>query len=168
MDGGSTTLQLALCLRRNCRATIVTNSPPIAVALAAHSRVETILPGGRLNKQEQVTMGASTLDELRNYRVDLCFLGLCSLHPEAGIGVSEVDEAQINRTTMMRSAEVAALVTADKLATILPYIVAPASFLTYLVTDDAADPSALLLPVAWRYSDRGKKVNRLLPQMKSY
>jgi DeoR/GlpR family transcriptional regulator of sugar metabolism len=95
MDGGSTTLQLALCLPRQLRATIITNSPPIAVALAAYSRVETILLGGRLNKQEQVTMGASTLDELRSYRADLCFLGVCSLHPEAGIGVSEAEEAKI-------------------------------------------------------------------------
>jgi DeoR/GlpR family transcriptional regulator of sugar metabolism len=143
MDGGSTTLQLALSLAPQLRATIITNSPPIAVALAAHSRVETILLGGRLNKQEQVTMGPSTLDELRSYRADLCFLGVCSLHPEAGIGVPEVEEAQIKRAMIARSAEVAALVIASKLGTTSPYIVAPASSLTYLVTDGAADPSAL-------------------------
>jgi DeoR/GlpR family transcriptional regulator of sugar metabolism len=143
MDGGSTTLQLALSLAPQLRATIITNSPPIAVALAAHSRVETILLGGRLNKQEQVTMGPSTLDELRSYRADLCFLGVCSLHPEAGIGVPEVEEAQIKRAMIARSAEVAALVIASKLGTTSPYIVAPASSLTYLVTDCAADPSAL-------------------------
>ena len=124
LDGGSTTLQLALCLAPQLRATIITNSPPIAVALAAHSRVETILLGGRLNKQEQVTMGPSTLDELRSYRADLCFLGVCSLHSEAGIGVPEVEIA-------------------SRLGTTSPYIVAPASSLTYLVTDGAADPSAL-------------------------
>lgn len=143
MDGGSTTLQLALCLPPHLRATIITNSPPIAVVLAAHSSVETILLGGRLNKQEQVTMGASTLDELRSYRADLCFLGVCSLHPDAGIGAPEVEEAQIKRAMIARSAEVAALVIADKLGTTSPYIVAPASSLTYLVTDGAADPSLL-------------------------
>jgi len=143
MDGGSTTLQMALCLPPQLRATIITNSPPIAVALAAHSHVETILLGGRLNKREQVTMGASTLDELRSYRADLCLLGVCSLHPEAGIGVPEVEEAQIKRAMIARSAEVAALVIADKLGTTSHYIVAPASSLTYLVTDSAADESAL-------------------------
>ena len=74
---------------------------------AAHSRVETILLGGRLNKQEQVAMGASILDELRHYRADLRFPGVCSLHPEAGIGAPE-EEAQIKRAMIAHSAEVAA------------------------------------------------------------
>jgi DeoR/GlpR family transcriptional regulator of sugar metabolism len=143
MDGGTSTLQLALCLPSQVRATIVTNSPPIAVALSAHPRIETILLGGRINKQEQVTTGASTVDELRGYRADICFLGVCSLHPEAGIGVPEVEEAQMKRAMIARSAEVAALVTASKLVTTSPYIVAPASSLTYLITDPAADPRAL-------------------------
>ena len=68
---------------------------------------------------------------------------MCSLHREAGIGVAEVEEAQIRRATIPRSAEVAALVIADKLGTTSPYIVAPATSPTYLVTDGAADPSAL-------------------------
>ena len=57
--------------------------------------------------------------------------------------IQEVEEAHIKPAMIARSAEIAAPVIADKLGTTSPYIVAPASALTYLVTDGAAAPSAL-------------------------
>ena len=57
LDGGTTTLQVAQRLPLDLRATIVTNSPPIAVALAEHPAVEVIVIGGRLLQDSLVTIG---------------------------------------------------------------------------------------------------------------
>ena len=54
---------------------MLTNSPPVAVALAAHPRAEVVLIGGRLLKDAQVTVGATAVDALRQVRADACVLG---------------------------------------------------------------------------------------------
>ena len=46
LDGGTTTLQIAHHLAPNLRATVVTHSPTIAVALADHPTIEIVLIGG--------------------------------------------------------------------------------------------------------------------------
>ncbi|HLK64400.1 MAG TPA: DeoR/GlpR family DNA-binding transcription regulator [Bryobacteraceae bacterium] len=144
VDGGTTTLQLARHLPLELRATVVTNSPAAAVALANHSNVEIILLGGRFSKPAQVTIGAAAVEELRRFHADLCFLGVCSLHPEVGLSIGDFEEAQIKRAMIANSAEVAGLVLADKLGTALPYVVAPARALTYLITDASASDASLV------------------------
>jgi DeoR/GlpR family transcriptional regulator of sugar metabolism len=143
MDGGTTTLQVAYQLPPSLHATIVTNSPPIAVALAEHPNVEVVLLGGRLYKSAQVTIGAATVEELHSFRADLCLLGVCSLHPEVGLSIPDFEEAHIKRAMIACSAEVAGLVVADKLGTAHSFVVGPAKALTYLVTDAAAPEEKL-------------------------
>ncbi len=138
VDGGTTTLQFAHH-PAELRATVVTNSPAVSIALAMHPQVEVILLGGRLCKAAQVTIGAAAVEELRRFHADVCFLGVCSLHPEVGLSIDDFEEAQIKRAMIASSAEVAGLVVADKLGTALPYVIAPAQSLTYLITNADAD-----------------------------
>ena len=48
LDAGTTTLEVARGLPPDLDATVITNSPPIAVALAEHPTVEVTMLGGRL------------------------------------------------------------------------------------------------------------------------
>ena len=50
LDAGTTTLEVARHLPPDLDATVVTNSPPIAVALADHATVEVVVLGGMLVK----------------------------------------------------------------------------------------------------------------------
>jgi DeoR/GlpR family transcriptional regulator of sugar metabolism len=135
LDGGTTTLQVAQRLPLDLRATIVTNSPPIAIALAEHPTIEVVVVGGRLLKDALVTIGAATVEALHMIRADLCMLGVCSLHPEIGISVPDLEEAHVKRAMIAGAAEVVALAGAEKLGTAAPYIVGPLSDLTHLVTE---------------------------------
>ncbi len=143
IDGGTTNLQLASYLPEALRATVVTNSPAVAVALAMHPSVEVIVLGGKFNKMAQVTIGAAAVDEIRTFQADLCFLGVCSVHPQKGLSIEDFEEAHIKRAMIANSAEIAGLVIAENLGTALPYVIAPTSALTYLITDSTADSSAL-------------------------
>jgi DeoR/GlpR family transcriptional regulator of sugar metabolism len=143
MDGGTTTLDVAEHLIPELSATVVTNSPPLAVALAGHERIGVILLGGRLGKNSLVTMGATTAEELRAFRADICLLGVCSLHPVAGLSIADYDEGHIKRAMIENSAEVAGLVAIEKLGTALRYVVAPAGALTYLITENGAPEDEL-------------------------
>ncbi|MBI1878764.1 MAG: DeoR/GlpR transcriptional regulator [Chloroflexi bacterium] len=135
LDGGTTTLYVAQRLPTDLQATVVTNSPPIAVALANHPRVEVLLVGGRLDKDSLVVIGAATIEAFRMIRADLCMLGICSLHPEVGITVPDLEEAYVKRAMIASAAEVVALASVEKLGTAATYTVGSLTELTHLVTE---------------------------------
>ena len=142
LDGGTTALELARRLPPDRDCTVLTNAPPVAEALAEHPRAEVVLIGGRLLKDSHVTVGAATVDALRQVRADACVLGICSLHPELGVTATDHDEAHVKRAMVDASAEVIALATADKLHTAGPWLVAPLADVTYLVTDAGEELTA--------------------------
>jgi DeoR/GlpR family transcriptional regulator of sugar metabolism len=134
-DGGTTALALARLLPASYDGTVVTNSLPIASALAAHPLAEVVLVGGRLLKDAQVVVGAASVEALRMVRADVCVLGVCSLHPDVGVTTSESDEAEVKRTMVACSGTVIALATAEKLRSAGPWVVAGLDRVDHLVTD---------------------------------
>ncbi|MEW5961195.1 MAG: DeoR/GlpR family DNA-binding transcription regulator [Chloroflexota bacterium] len=143
LDGGTTTLQVAQHLPIDLHATVVTNSPPIAVALAGHPRIEVLLVGGRLDKDSLVSVGAATVETFRMIRADMCMLGICSLHPEMGITVPDLEESYVKRAMIASAAEVVALASVEKLGTAATYTVGPLSELTHLVTEPGVSEEVL-------------------------
>jgi DeoR/GlpR family transcriptional regulator of sugar metabolism len=145
LDGGTTPLQVAQRLPADLRATVITHSPPIALALAEYPRIEVILIGGRLKKDELITVGAVAVEAFRDIRADICFLGISSLHPDIGLSTLDLEEAYVKRTMIASAAEVVALTSADKLGTASPYVIGPISDLTHLVTERSV-PEKVLEP----------------------
>lgn len=144
MDGGTTTLQVARSLASNLQATIITNSPPIAIELAEHPSVDVVLIGGRLMKEGQVVVGSEAMEQIRLYRTDLLFLGTCAIHAEVGLSVPHAEEAPVKRAMLAAAAQTVGLATADKLDTTAPCIVGPVSALAYLVVNGEADEEVLV------------------------
>jgi DeoR/GlpR family transcriptional regulator of sugar metabolism len=142
IDGGTTNLRIASYLPRERWATIVTNSPPLALALADHPKVRVLMLGGNLHKEERITTGLETIRGVESVRADLCLLGMCSLHPEVGITVGDQEEAYVKKAMIAASTEVVGLISLGKMGTFLPYVVGAASRLTHLITD-ATDEDVL-------------------------
>jgi DeoR/GlpR family transcriptional regulator of sugar metabolism len=145
LDGSTTNLELARRLPADQPRTVLTNSPPIAAVLAEHPTAEVVMIGGRLDKRAQVTTGAATVDFIRSVRADACVLGVCALHPDAGLSTDDLEEAQVKRAMVAAAADVIALATSDKLRAGSAYSVAPVAELTHIVAEAAA-PDALLDP----------------------
>src|SRR5476649_80527 len=97
LDGGTTTLELARRLPLLYDGTVVTNSPPVASALANHTKVEVMLVGGRLLRDAQVAVGAAAVEAFHMVRADICVLGICSLHPDVGVTTFDYQEAYVKR-----------------------------------------------------------------------
>jgi DeoR/GlpR family transcriptional regulator of sugar metabolism len=145
LDGSTTNLELARRLPAEPARTVLTNSPPIAAALAEHPTADVVMIGGRLDKRDQVTVGSTVVDFLRSLRADACVLGVCALHPEAGLSTDDLEEAEVKRAMIASAADVIALATSDKLRAGSPYIVGPVTELTHVVTEAGA-PDELLDP----------------------
>ncbi|WP_394843406.1 DeoR/GlpR family DNA-binding transcription regulator [Pendulispora brunnea] len=143
VDGGTTNVEIMRHLAPDLHATVVTNSPPVAVALADHPHIEVIVLGGRMFKSSRATVDAVTLEGVRGVRADLCFLGVCSVHPETGVSTFDFSEAHIKRAMVASSAEVVAVALCEKLGTAAPYVVGPLTELTQLVTEASVSDEAL-------------------------
>ena len=153
LDGGTTTLELARALRDDLRASVITTSPPIALALADHPGLEVTVVGGTLRPNALVTVGAAAVDALKVIRADIVFLGVCGLHPEIGVTTEDLEERHVKAAMIEGAGEVVALADHDKLGTAMPVVVAPMSAVTQLVTDaDVDDARARPVP---RARDRG-------------
>jgi len=135
LDGGTTNLMVAEALPADLQTTIVTNSPLIAAELADHQGVNVIMIGGVLYKSSQVTTGASTVEAFQTIRADVCLLGVCSLHPEAGITLVDYEEVFVKRAMIEGASEVIALASAEKMGTASAFEVAPINVITHLITE---------------------------------
>lgn len=143
VDAGTTALQVAEQLPPDLRATVVTNSPPAAIALAGHPSIEVVHIGGRLVKESLAVVGVEAVEALRGIRADLCILGVAGLHPEVGISMLNREEVFVKRAMIEGAAEVAAVAAGDKFGTAAPYVVGPLSLLTHVITERAVSESIL-------------------------
>ena len=84
-------------------------------------------------------MSPSTIPEIRKFRADLFFMGICSIHPSLGITCRTLEDLELKRAMAEASAEVVGLATAPKLGTAAPMVLGPVSMLRYLITDAASE-----------------------------
>ena len=125
IDGGTTAVQLVRHLPLDLKATVVTHSPSIAVELVEHPQIEVVMIGGRLFKHSIVAVGAAAIEAIGRVRADLYFMGVCSLHPEAGISTGDFEEACVKRALSEAAGQTVVLASPEKLDTASPFQIMP-------------------------------------------
>jgi DeoR/GlpR family transcriptional regulator of sugar metabolism len=135
---GTSALELAREVPHELKATVFTLSAPIAIELSSRPHLDVHAIGGRFEPATLETAGVEAVETLRGLRTDLCFFGVWALHPAVGLSVGHVDDVPVLRAMIAGAAEVVGLATADKLGTAEPFVVAPATELTHLVTERSA------------------------------
>jgi DeoR/GlpR family transcriptional regulator of sugar metabolism len=150
VDGGTTCTQLVRHFPPGLAATVVTHSPSIAVELLGHPEIEVIMLGGRLFRHSVVGVGAATLEAIAQVRADTYFMGVCSVHPEAGLSTGDFEEACVKRAMCKAAADTIVLASSEKLATASPYRVVGLSEVSGIVVP-AETPAELIEP----YRQRG-------------
>lgn len=153
IDSGSTCLQLAINLPTHFKFTVVTPSPLVASKLMYHDNIELILLGGKISKTAVMALGATTNAMLRKIHFDSCFLGVCALHPNKGLSINQLDEAETLSTIIEQSEQVIVLGSSLKLGKMGTYKVCDCNKLNLLVTDSNSDHKMLTL-----FKDQGVKI----------
>ena len=149
VDGGTTAVQLVRSFDAALRATVVTHSPVIACELLPFENIDVIMLGGRLLRHSMVAIGAATTEAIGRLRADLYFMGVCSLHPEAGLSTGDYEEACVKRALCHAAAETVVLASSEKLATASPFQVVGLGAIAGIVVPGGID-AALLAPYAAR------------------
>ncbi|AWG31049.1 MULTISPECIES: DeoR/GlpR family DNA-binding transcription regulator [Burkholderia cepacia complex] len=146
VDGGTTSALLVSQLPADLRATIVTHSPSVAVALAAHPSIDVILIGGRLYKHSIVAVGATAMEGIARIHADLYFMGVTGVHPVAGLSTGDFEEAAIKRALAERAAETVVLASQSKLRAASQFVIGDLTLAQTIVVEKETD-AALTKPI---------------------
>ncbi|MGU7842049.1 DeoR/GlpR family DNA-binding transcription regulator [Burkholderia sp. AW33-5] len=146
VDGGTTSALLVSQLPPDLRATIVTHSPSVAVALAAHPSIDVILIGGRLYKHSIVAVGAAAMEGISRIHADLYFMGVTGVHPVAGLSTGDFEEAAIKRALAERAGETVVLASQSKLRAASQFVIGELALAQAIVVEQETD-AALTEPI---------------------
>ncbi|AWV01009.1 DeoR family transcriptional regulator [Burkholderia sp. JP2-270] len=146
VDGGTTSALLVSQLPADLRATIVTHSPSVAVALAAHPSIDVILIGGRLYKHSIVAVGAAAMEGIARIHADLYFMGVTGVHPAAGLSTGDFEEAAIKRALAERAADTVVLASQSKLRAASQFVIGDITLAQTVVVEKETE-AALTKPI---------------------
>ncbi|QRN94440.1 DeoR/GlpR transcriptional regulator [Archangium violaceum] len=145
LDGGTTALHLVDAIPPDHTGTFITHCPAVASALARHPGIEVVLVGGTLDRRAMVAVGANVIDTYRRITADVCFLGIWSLNATSGISGPYYEEVEVRRVLLDCADRIVGLASREKLGTVAPFSVGPATGLTHLATEPGV-PEELLRP----------------------
>jgi DeoR family transcriptional regulator, fructose operon transcriptional repressor len=146
LDVGTTALEVAKALPESFRGRVLTNSVPVAMALAAREGVDLLLCGGQVRPGDAACWGAHAEAFFSEFYADRAFLGSGGVHPDAGLTDYYPAEVVVRRTIIAHSASSYVLADSSKLGVIAVHRVCPLDRLTAIITDDQenADEAAAL------------------------
>ena len=151
INGGTTTLALARCLRQHRDLTVATNNLLVPGALPPSAIRDIYVFGGAVHSQTLATIGpvsfrASNGAEL-DLSCDLAFIGVGAVSADAGFTTSNLSEADMMRDMISRAARVAVLADSSKFGRRLFAQVSELGCVDYLITEKAP-PSELRTALA--------------------
>ena len=97
IDAGTTTALLAQALPSERELTVVTNSAPVAVTLAAKPLIEVLLIGGRVRGRTLAAVGDWTTAALAQVSIDVAFIGTNGFSVQRGLTTPDPAEAAVKR-----------------------------------------------------------------------
>lgn len=113
LDSGTTTMAIAIALKKFRSLTILTNALNIAAELSG-TDFDVILTGGSLRKNSVSLVGPLAEDVLRDMHADVLFLGVDGFDLEAGLTTPNVMESRVNRAMVKASKIVIAVCDSTK------------------------------------------------------
>ncbi len=115
MDGGTTNFLIAEQLPKTLEATIITNSPALAMALNEHPKIEVILLGGSYYKRYQITLGGEVSSQLAHINADYYFMGVNGVHTQKGMSIRHYEESLIKQKMMQAAKRTVCCVIEEKI-----------------------------------------------------
>lgn len=113
LDAGTTTFQMIPFLQ-NKDLVIVTNGLTLVDALNEYG-ITTYLIGGLLKSKTSAFVGSQTMQAIKSYRFDICFLGVNGLHVEYGYTTPDPEEAAVKQLASSLSRKTFALADHSKI-----------------------------------------------------
>ncbi|MBX2922607.1 MAG: DeoR/GlpR transcriptional regulator [Chitinophagaceae bacterium] len=143
-EGGTTLLELAKSIPPYLNCTFLTISPHIAITLSEHTNLNIMTIGGKLNKNAYLHVGASVVNQLSEFKVDLCLLGANAFSVQDGLTDIDWEMVQVKKAIIRSSKKVAVLTISEKLNTTQRIKICDFNQVNYLITELPPDDNRLV------------------------
>lgn len=140
LDVGSTTAYVAQALRQKHDLLVVTNSLPVAQALAGQNGNRVFMAGGELRSHDGGAFGPDARAFVRQFRVRHAILSVAGVDAKAGFLLQDLPEAEFSRTIIGCADETIIAADASKFGKTAPIRIAEAEAFHRLVTDAPPPP----------------------------
>lgn len=142
LDVGTTTIELARSIKQKSGVIVLTNSLPIVNELS-NSDINLHIMGGKLNHSFLSMAGTLTLSALKQYYVDIAFIGAGGVTFQDGISDFNTEEAQVRKFSIERAKKTILLADSSKFGVNAFAMVCPLDTVDVIVTDWKIDPVVL-------------------------
>ena len=126
---------LAEQIPKSLTLTVITNSPPLAMALNEHENVEVILLGGRYYKRYQIAMGPEVSNQLKRFNADLYFMGVNGIDKTKGLTIRNYEESILKQQMMAAAKSTICCVVEEKIGVVEAYQICPIEKIDALITN---------------------------------
>ena len=138
IDVGTTALEVAKALPETFKGRVLTNSVPVAIALADTTGIDVLISGGHIRRGDAACFGGHAEAFFNEFYADKAFLGSGGVHPDAGLTDYYPHEVTTRRTIIAHSGASYVLADSSKLGAIAVHKVCPLSRVTAVLTDSQA------------------------------
>jgi DeoR/GlpR family transcriptional regulator of sugar metabolism len=139
LDSGTTAIAIAEAIPSDYRLNIVTQSLPVANALAPKEELEVSVLGGTLVRSLQAFVGPSAITAIGDLRINTFFLSATSIDERGVLAGNDYDAA--TKRAFVDAADTVVLVSdSSKFSLSSRFRVCPLTRVSVLVTDDGISP----------------------------
>jgi DeoR family transcriptional regulator, aga operon transcriptional repressor len=156
LTGGTTTTEVARALVDRQQLTVVTNALNIASELAVRSNLKLVVTGGVARPESYELVGPIAEASLAGLNLDVVFLGVDGISPDAGLTTHHEVEAHTDLALIDRARNVTVVADSSKIGRVAFARICDMARVDELITDGEADPSAIAA-----IEDRGVRVTRV-------
>lgn len=133
--GGTTIIEMARALPKDLQATFISGSIPALFEYSSHPNVEVIAIGDKVAKTSKITVGSEAITKIREFRADLCFLGVNSINLDSGISDNDWDIVQVKKAMIDSAEKFVCLTISEKINSRQPIQVCDLKKMDILITE---------------------------------
>src|SRR5580658_8193654 len=132
---GTTTEEVAKALASRSGLLVITNNLHVANELYRNQSVQVIITGGSIRKGDGGIVGAVTVEQIEQFRVDLAIIGTSAIDPDGTLLDFDVHEVQISRAIIEHARKIVLVADSSKFSRFAPVRIAKLSEIDIFVTD---------------------------------
>ncbi len=140
LDVGTTTLEIARCLKEKQNLTVITPSLPIANLLSKNPDIRLIMTGGIVRPIELSMVGHLAKRALNDFFVDKLFLGAAGVDFDVGLTEYNLEDALVKQAMIKNAKKIILVADSSKFGRIAFTGIAPIDVLNTVITDQTIDP----------------------------
>lgn len=142
-SGGTTINELAKALPDHLHATFISGSLPAILEYSLHPSIDVVVVGDKVSKSSRITVGTDAINKIRQFKTDLCFLGINAIDIDFGVSDNDWDVVQVKKAMIESSKKVVCLTISEKINSFQPIQVCSLSKIDMLITELSPDDPLL-------------------------